>query len=750
MSADALLERLHRDARVRLVCTVALLALPWIAAFAAIAWRLEQPAWRWLLPLLPAVLAAAHVARTWRRMDRGWLARTLDAKHADMEDSAALLVGTAAPRNALETLQRARLRQRLETRPHDDLRAPLPAKRLAASASVAVAVLAVALLWPATRASGEDAVIAPGVAAQAEGAPQIRAQSLSIAPPAYTGLPTRRSDTLAARVPESATLTWTLRFAPQPARADLVFLDGTRVALRRDGETWTVRRTLSRSTLYRIEALRLAQARDPWRIDVVPDRAPRIRVLAPARTLSVVTAGQRRWAVAFEASDDHGLSAGARLRVVRTVGSGENITSQRRDIALRGSGDTLQDNGRRRRYAHTFDLAALGLVPGDDLIVRLEVSDRRAPRAQSVTSPSLILRWPPEQGAQSSGLDGLVKRAMPAYFRSQRQIIIDAEALVKEKPRLPADTFAGRSDTLGVDQRLLRLRYGQFLGEESEGAPQLPTSDAIDEPPLPTSDAPPAQGAPSANDAPHVEDAHAADGETHAPGDGHDHGAENAPQRAPAFGEEEQVLERYGHTHDVPEAATLLDPETRELLRTALDAMWSSELALRQGDPAGALPHANRALEFIKRVQQSERIYLAKSGVAVAPVDESRRLTGDRKGLANRADPIRAATRAGDPVADAWRALAPDAALDAAALSAQLDALARSTATQAARGGDPLTIAAAIDALRRDPACRDCRARLRAALWPLLARPPGAPEARTSGDRSGDAYLDALGRESRR
>ncbi len=748
MSADALIDRVHRGARTRTAWANALLALPWIAALAAIAWRLDLPAWRWLLPLLPAAYAAARIAQRWRGMDRAWLARTLDAKHADMEDSAALLVGTAAPRNALETLQRARLRQRAESRPHDDLRAPWPGNALVANALAAVAVFAAALLWPATPASNDAIAAAPGATTSSEGPPQIRARSLSIAPPAYTGLPTRRSDTLAARVPENATLTWTLRFAPQPARAELVFLDGTRLALRREGEAWTARRTLSRSTLYRIEAPRLAPARDPWRIDVLPDLAPRIRVLAPARTLRVVTPGQRRWAVAFEASDDHGLAASARLRVVRTVGSGENITSQRREIALRGSG-----SGQRRRYAHTFDLAALGLVPGDDLIVRLEVSDRRTPRAQAATSPSLILRWPPEQGAQSSGLDGLVKRAMPAYFRSQRQIIIDAEALVKEKPRLAVATFGERSDTLGVDQRLLRLRYGQFLGEESEGAPQLPTSDVIDQPPLPTSDAPLAENAAPGNDAPQADaaddDAHSAEGDTHAPGDGHDHGADAPPQRAPAFGEEEQVLERYGHTHDVPEAATLLDPETRELLRTALDAMWSSELALRQADPAGALPHANRALEFIKRVQQSERIYLAKSGVAVAPVDESRRLTGDRKGLASRADPIRAAARAADPVAEAWRALAPDADGDAAALTAQLDALARNPAAQAARGGDPLAIAAAIDALRRDPGCRDCRARLREALWPLLARPPGAPEARAAGDRSGDAYLDALGREAR-
>ena len=737
MSAAVILARLQRDARVRALASAALLALPWMLALAVVAWRMDTPAWGWLLPLLPAACALAAGVRAWRRLDRQWLVHALDARRADMEDSAALLVGTAAPRNALETLQRTRLRQRLETTPRDDLRARWRPGLLAASAALA-AVLAALAAWCPVPARGQRAVPAArsGAAATA-GPPRIVSASLTVTPPAYTGLPARTGTALSVRVPEASTLAWRLRFAPQPPRAELVFLDGTRQPLRREGATWSARRVLARPALYRIEAAGLAQPRAPYRIDVVPDRAPRIRVLAPARTLNIVAAGQRRWAVAFEASDDHGLAPTATLQVTRTVGSGENITSQRSALALPGSG-----NATRRRYAHGFDLAALGLVPGDDLIVRLEVSDRRAPRAQRATSPSLILRWPPEQGAQATGFDGLVKRAMPAYFRSQRQIIIDAEALLKDKPRIAADNFIARSDALGVDQRLLRLRYGQFLGEESEGGAKLPTGDA------PTSDAPPDAGTPQAAQAGGTaRDADAQGGE-HAAGDGHDHGAGAPPQREAAFGEARQAVERYGHAHDVPEAATLLDPKTRELLRSALDAMWSSELGLRQGDPKAALPHAYRALELIKRVQQAERIYLAKSGVAVAPVDQSRRMTGKRDGLGNRADPLRAATRAPDPVADAWRALAPGA--DTARAMERVDALSRSPALQAARGGDALAIAAAIDTLRRAPGCGACRARLRAALWPLVARPPGAPEARAPLDRAGAAYLDALRGEAGR
>src|SRR5690606_12658820 len=105
--------------------------------------------------------------------------------------------------------------------------------------------------------------------------------------------------------------------------------------------------------------------------------------------------------VAFEAEDDHGLGA-ARLRITRATGSGENIESQERQLPLRGCGDA-----RRRRYTHAFDLASLGLVPGDDLIVQLVVSDRRSPSPQTTRGPSVILRWPPEVGTQASGLDAM-------------------------------------------------------------------------------------------------------------------------------------------------------------------------------------------------------------------------------------------------------------------------------------------------------------------------------------------------------
>ncbi len=57
---------------------------------------------------------------------------------------------------------------------------------------------------------------------------------------------------------------------------------------------------------------------------------------------------------------------------------------------------------------------------------------------------------------------------------------------------------------------------------------------------------------------------------------------------------------------------------------------------------------------------------------------------------------------------------------------------------------DALGVIAAIDGVRNDPACNECRQLLRSRLWPLLRRPPARPAPRTQPDRGGRAYLDAL------
>ena len=373
-----------------------------------------------------------------------------------------------------------------------------------------------------------------------------------------------------------------------------------------------------------------------------------------------------------------------------------------RTQTVRGS-----DDPRRRRFVIDLPLGSFGLVPGSDLVAQLTIADTRSPGPQVVRGPGVILRYPAPRPPEAEGLDLMAKQQMPAYFRSQRQVIIDTEALIRQRRNLSADEFLLRSDTIGVDQRLLRLRYGQFVGMEAEETPR---------PPMPTSD----------KDEPAEPE--------HYDGDAHDHGT--APEN-PVFGDLGNVLADYGHVHDESEAATLLDPDTRELLKAALDAMWEAEVNLRTGKPEAALQFENKALEYIKKVQQATRIYLPRIGSQQPPIDMTRRLTGKRAGIVGGGAQLTPFALPDAVPATAWRALARPGAID-------LGGLEQWVRGNSGRIRDPLAVLAAIDGLRGNPDSRTAREKLRGALWTVLTRPPAGVRRRHDGGTLGRRYIEGL------
>ncbi|OWQ50750.1 hypothetical protein CEE60_16660 [Stenotrophomonas maltophilia] len=716
---NAAIQHAWQRARRRQWWITTLLAVPVALAVSAVAWRVAGFN-AGSVVLLLTLLVSVGVA-TWRarRLDRRWLVRRLD-DHPVAQDSADLLFALPEALNRLQQRQRTHVAAALQAR-MPELRPRWPGRWLLASVITSLAVMALALGWPRGQNAAPLFPAAAAPPATPAQPPQLRSTRLEITAPAYTGQAARVQSALDGKVPQDSRLHWSLRFSAQPQTAALQFHDGQRIALQRDGDHWTAQWSATRPALYRVVTEPALRDTRLYRLDVVPDRPPVVRVIAPDRSLVLGTPGQRQWPLQFEATDDYGVVATAQLKVTLAQGSGENITFREQTFSLSGTGPATQ-----RRFARTLDLAALGATEGNDVIAQLTVRDTHTPTAQSAQSSSVILRLPSAAEIQGTDLEGMVKKTLPAYFRSQRQIIIDAEALIKQRRQLPAEEFIKRADAIGVDQRILRLRYGQFLGEESEGgAKPPPTSDV-----LPTSDTPA-----STHDAEHDHDGDHA--QAQAGHDDHDHGAPTDGNAA-VFGSASDVLSEYGHTHDHAEAATLLDPKTRATLKAALDQMWSSEGELRQGQPERALPYAYKALGFIKEVQQAERIYLARVGPELPPIDEGRRMTGDRADLASRTLPLRALDAPDQAIVQVWQQLAdPTSAPD-------LDALTQWLRRNEARLPDPLSLAAAIETLRITPDCADCHQALRAQLWRALLRPLPQVPRRNAPDAMGQRYLDAL------
>ena len=95
-----------------------------------------------------------------------------------------------------------------------------------------------------------------------------------------------------------------------------------------------------------------------------------------------------------------------------------------------------------------------------------------------------------------------------------------------------------------------------------------------------------------------------------------------------------------------------------------------------------------------------------------------------------------APTRQEEPLLPAWQALQRGALPELAPLQQWL-------ATHPERAADPLALLAALDRLRREPACEACREAAMRALWPLLPEAPAEVEARPALEAGARAYLES-------
>jgi len=683
--SSARLAQVRREVQARAAGIRTLLLLPVVSVCLAIVYRNWGPRWTAVCVVLSLLAAAAWIVRAIRAYDARWLTRRMNSSVPAFEDSAELLVNGGGTHGlslgALAPLQRVRLQKRLLDANLPDLRPAYPRRALLITWTGALLLSLFPLIAP--NILQRLSALAPS---QSQAAPGVSiAAKLHITPPRYTQLPVQELASLDGQVPEGSQVAFELRFGSNVTRAAIVFDGADRLDLHRDGESWKGDRVLMAPTLFRLQLeaadSELAAAAQPLhRLDVIPDRAPEIIVRSPERTLSLAAPGQKTWDLVFDANDDYGLEA-AHLSIAHAQGTGENIKTTQQSLELEGKGDA-----RHRTYRKSLDLAAMGFAEGDDVIVRLSVADNHPSHPNLTQSESLILRWPAHVEAQSVGMEGLVQKTLPAYFASERQIIIDSEALQAQRADVEAKRFASRADELGVEQKVLRLRYGEFLGEESERSAQRD---------------------------------------------------EDTVAVSKSFGDAGNITSEYGHMHDRPEAATLFDPETRRILKAALNEMWQAELHLRQAAPDEALPYEYKALDYIKQIQQAERIYLARAGVQLPQVDSERRLTGERAGLSDRELLASRQTTDDLTVLTMWQSLHGLGTPDWSGLTAWAR---RHQATLP----DALGLLASIDRLQRDRSCTSCRDDLIKMLWPLLPRPGAALQPRRVPDAQGKAYLEAL------
>lgn len=441
----------------------------------------------------------------------------------------------------------------------------------------------------------------------------VKSMRVYIEPPTYSGLQATQSTDLNISALTGSRILWNIQLHnPQGLSLRLSDSRNQEVVFREVKGQFEYSDRLLRSGLYTLKVYRqdsLVYQSDFYRLEALPDFSPKITPASKEFYRYHTLNDPKKITVSAKISDDFKVQ---QAFMVATVARGSGESVKFREVRFPLSSSSFKE----ANLTKVLDLKALQLEPGDELYYYWAAVDNRQPEANFTKSDTYFIVYRDTTELEEAELATMAVNRMPEYFRSQRQIIIDTEKLIAKRNKITPKEFSSISNEIGFDQKVLRLRYGQFLGEEFEtdiGGSALPGDES------------------SGSLLDGFMHKHDTD-EEHAPpveapgGHDHDHGAASNEQQDPLAA----LMEQYVHSHDDGEVNTFYEQSTRSLLKMALEQMWQSELHLRLYEPEKAIPFENKALEYLKSAQQKARTYVKKSGFDPPPLKEKQtRLTGE-------------------------------------------------------------------------------------------------------------------------
>lgn len=442
----------------------------------------------------------------------------------------------------------------------------------------------------------------------------VKSLSVIISPPAYTNIQPFESTDFNLTIPEGSTVKWIARFSDQPASVKIFFSGRDSVALSSTSLEYSFQNKIYESGFYQLQWAdeTKTERSDFYKIEIVKDLAPKISIKDLNQFTKLTYTDQLLVQVKSELTDDYGLTD---AQIIATVskGSGEGVKFREEKLRFNSP---LTISGKKIQAVRTLDLKKLGLEPSDELYFYVEAVDNKTPAPNRNRTETFFIAIQDTATEITSVDSGLGVDLMPEYFRSQRQIIIDTEKLLRDKRNIPVSQFNSTSNELGYDQKVLRLRYGQFLGEEDEAgigqhaAEQQEEGEDNEQDPLKKF--------------------------------GHQHDTKNEHnlvdqknQKNEHVGEatneeeKEDPLKEFVHQHDNTEEATFFIQSLKTKLKAAITQMWDAELYLRLYQPEKSLPYQYRALNLLKEISSDSRIFVHRSGFDPPPLKEEKRLTAD-------------------------------------------------------------------------------------------------------------------------
>jgi hypothetical protein len=452
---------------------------------------------------------------------------------------------------------------------------------------------------------------------------RLETKSITVTAPSYTELATQQTKDLNLALIAESTVTWRLQISgadnldsvdndEPPNELSIMLPDKQRISLIKQTDNhYQASATLHQSGVYYI-AVNNKMLGDIHTITVIADTRPTIRFIAPTETITELAKNAVPKVQAIVSiEDDFGL---ARVEILASIASGSGEAVKFRDQTFQFDSESVIAKSVNEGKAHFFknwDLAELGMQPGDELYFSIRAWDNRFPVAQQSRSASKIIRWLEEE-QQTVLADGIVMDFMPEYFKSQRQIIIETKELIANRNNVSMEVFNRTSRDLGAAQSFLKQKYGQFLGDEFDSGTH--------------------QSMEAGPEIEHDEHEEHANEKSQQPAAGHQHNSAEHQSEDGDISGYSQIIQQFGHAHGEADDGNFIKkglPSPKLLMKRAIANMWQAELHLQLSEPELALSFENQALAFLNRAKQADRIYVKRLGFEPPPVSEKRRYQGD-------------------------------------------------------------------------------------------------------------------------
>lgn len=435
--------------------------------------------------------------------------------------------------------------------------------------------------------------------------PTITTQKLTIIHPSYTNLAKTVTSNMNIKALEGSRLVWEVQF-DTVIQGAYMEISENEYPMAKQEKGYSKQMLLTESGFYNFKFKDTDDATyisDLYAMEVLKDASPLIEIQGLKQFTSFDFSQSKVLNFKAELTDDYGVEDSYIIATV-TKGEGESVKFREERLTF---DDKLTSGSRKLVLSKKIDLDQMRMEPGDELYFYIVASDTKRPKANTSRSETFFAVIKDTLSGQFAVAGTMGADLMPDYFRSQRQLIIDTEKLIADQNKITKEKFNFTSNELGFDQKALRLKYGEFMGDEDVAIG--PTTEEVRE-------------VDTESESNLLEEyTHDHDGDNEHNLVDHDHSEEGDNKST-------DPLESYLHNHDDPEESTLFTASLKSMLRQAMAEMWDAELFLRLYTPEKSLPFQYRALKLIQDIKNSARIYVHRIGFDPPPIKEDKRLSG--------------------------------------------------------------------------------------------------------------------------